>query len=62
MPFQLNNRLDIKDGKMWREGLVINIDNKKLKIRYKGISPKYDEWIDSDREAFRIKEVGAFSG
>jgi hypothetical protein len=30
-------------------------------VKYKGISPKYDEWIHSEKEGNRIKEVGAFS-
>lgn len=61
-PFRLNNRLDILDkyGK-WLEGIVTEINGKMIKIRFKGYHPKYDEWIDTQKEAHKIKEVGALS-
>lgn len=49
MPFVLNNRLDIYDKKMWRDAIIVEIKGKEIKVKYKGISSKYDEWIHTEK-------------
>ena len=62
MPFKVNNRLDILDKQgRWLEARVVDISGSKLKVTFRGYSSNCDEIIDSDKEAYRIKEVGAFS-
>ena len=63
MEFERNNRLDVwdKQDKKWREALVLDIGDKKIKINYRGFSAKYDEVIDISTEGLRIKEVGSHS-
>lgn len=68
MIFKTNNRLDIYDvaQKIWREARVVDSKEvkgtKSIKISYRGYNSKYDEWLDCNKEAARIKEVGSYSG
>ncbi len=69
MKFKVNNRLDIYDIKdrKWREVFIVDLkdDHSKgtaIKVRFKGYTAQYDDWIDCNKEAARIKEVGSFSG
>ncbi len=65
MPFQLNNRLDIYDiapsFKAWREASIVDIAGDNIKIHYRGFSASSDEWLNMNRDASRIMEVGSFS-
>jgi hypothetical protein len=62
MPFDLNNRLDIldKNGK-WLEAVITDITGNKIKVTFKGYISQNDEVIDTVKESFKIKEVGALS-
>lgn len=62
MPFQLNNRLDILDQKNnWLEAFIIEINGPKIKVHFKGYTSKWEEWVDTEKESYRIKEVGSYS-
>jgi len=64
MQFKLNNRLDVKDVKdNWLEAHIVQFLNngRKIKVHFKGFTPKWDEIIDLDTESYKISEVGSFS-
>lgn len=46
---------------MWREALIVDTKQKEIKVRYRGIAATFDEWIHTEKEEHRIKEVGALS-
>lgn len=63
MPFRMNNRLDIYDfhQKIWRECFIVDLDNNRIRVHYRGFAVSADEWIDYVREEWRIREVGSSS-
>lgn len=64
MPFQLHQRLDVKDttGK-WLEAQIIDLNNDFIKIHYKGWASKFDEYIPISSQQLDTKyaEVGKYS-
>eukprot|EP00742_Colponemidia_sp_Colp-10_P004703 GILJ01005016.1.p1 GENE.GILJ01005016.1~~GILJ01005016.1.p1 ORF type:complete len:538 (-),score=65.74 GILJ01005016.1:200-1813(-) len=57
---QLYNRLDVLDTyHKWCEAFVIEMNDKQVKIHYKGFVSKWDEWID--KQSDRIRPVGTYS-
>lgn len=63
MPFRLHNRLDVYDlaTKQWRECNIVEISGNHIKVHYKGFASRYDEVLDTVKDAERIREVGSFS-
>ena len=70
MPFQINNRLDVKDSRnKWLEAHIVEMKPTYIKIHYKGWSSKFDEYIPtsngetSENELLDVKfaEIGRYS-
>lgn len=58
--FYLNQRIDVRDtmGK-WLEARVVDLNDKQIKVHYRGFKDIWDEWINVSSD--RIAEIGSKS-
>ena len=57
---RVNNRLDVLDTlRKWLEAIVLEADEKRIRVHYRGYTAKWDEWIELDSD--RIAPVGTHS-
>ena len=65
IPFQLHNRLDVKDVKgKWLEAHIVEIyDENRIRVHFKNWSSKWDEEVDVSPSNLDIKyaEIGLYS-
>ncbi|CAG9326059.1 unnamed protein product [Blepharisma stoltei] len=59
-PFQLHNRIDVKDTyNKWMEATIVDMNSTQIRVHFKGYTERWDEWINKNSE--RISEIGSKS-
>ncbi|RYH18300.1 hypothetical protein EON65_27315, partial [archaeon] len=56
---KLGQRVEVLDEtKAWREAFIVDEDEDRVKVHYKGFISKYDEWISRSEKAHRFYPYG----